>query len=153
MTPPVPRRALPMIGWREWVALPELGAATVKAKIDTGARTSALHAFSLHPFERDGATWVRFTIHPFQRDAHTRIATEAPLSGYRMVRNTSGRQEHRPTIVTAVRLLGITWPIELTLARRDEMGFRMLLGRSAVRRRFLIDPGRSYIGGRPEPHS
>lgn len=140
----------PLIGWREWIGLPDLGVPRVKAKIDTGARTSALHAFSLHRFERDGEPWVSFTVHPFQRDAHTSIRVESPLAGERLVRNTSGHEEKRPYIVTAVELKGRRWPIELTLARRDEMGFRMLLGRSAVRRRFLLDPGRSFLAGRPD---
>jgi len=144
------RADLPLIGWREWVALPGLGVPRIKAKIDSGARTSALHAFTLHRFERDGLAWVRFTVHPFQRDAHTSISVESPLAGERVVRNTSGHQERRPYIVTELELLGQRWPIELTLARRDEMGFRMLLGRRAVRRRFLLDPGRSFLAGRPD---
>lgn len=138
-----------MIGWREWVALPDLGVEAIKAKVDTGARTSAIHAFSMSRFQRDGRDWVRFTVHPRQRDAHTSVEVEVPIAGQRVVRNTSGRQERRLYIVTQVSLLGRSWPIELTLARRDEMGFRMLLGRSAIRRRFVIDPGRSFVAGKP----
>lgn len=136
-----------MIGWREWVALPDLGVGAIKAKADTGARTSALHAFRIEPFRHEDADWVRFVVHPSQRDSHTSVPVEAPIAGERTVRNTSGRQERRLYIVTTVELMGRRWPIELTLARRDEMGFRMLLGRSALRR-FLVDPGRSFVAGK-----
>lgn len=141
---------LPIIGWREWVGLPDLGVAAIKAKVDTGARSSALHAFDLHRFERDGAPWVRFQVHPIQRsDAHT-VEVEAAVVDVRSVRSSSGKASVRPVIATQVTLLGATWPIELTLASRDEMGFRMLLGREAIRHRFLVDAGGSYYGGKPK---
>ena len=139
-----------MIGWREWLALPDLGVAAIKAKIDTGARTSSLHTFGLQTFEREGQTWARFEVHPIQKRAHPSIPIEVPVAGTRLVRNTSGHQEPRPYIVTSVELMGLRWSIEVTLANRDQMGFRMLLGRSAVRRRFLLDPGRSFLAGRPD---
>jgi hypothetical protein len=139
--------ARPVVGWREWVALPELHVAAVKAKVDTGARSSSLHAWDVVEERRDGAAWVRFVVYPAQRDGTERIETSAPLVDHRDVRSSNGVVERRPVVRTAVVLAGQTFPIELTLTRRDEMGFRMLLGRSALRRRFLVDPGRSFLGG------
>jgi len=141
---------LPVIGWREWLALPDLGIATVKAKVDTGARSSSLHAYDLEEFERKGQTWVRFKVHPVQRNTVEVIEATAPILEYRSVRSSSGKASRRPVIVTTASLLGVSWAVELTLANRDEMGFRMLLGREAFRRRFLVDAGRSYYGGRPQ---
>jgi len=141
---------LPVIGWREWVGLPDLGIKAIKAKVDTGARSSSLHAFDLRQFKRDGVTWVRFQIHPVQRRDDRTITAEAPVFAFRSVRSSSGKATVRPVIITNVRLLGIAWPMELTLANRDEMGFRMLLGREAFRQRFLVDAGKSYYGGRPK---
>jgi hypothetical protein len=140
--------ARPVVGWREWVALPDLGADAVKAKVDTGARSSSLHAWDVVEEERDGSTWVRFVLHPVQNDTGVRVAAAAPLVDRREVRSSNGVAERRPVIRTHVVLAGQTFPIELTLTRRDEMGFRMLLGRSALRRRFLVDPGRSFLGGK-----
>jgi len=148
MTSSASSRNLATIGWREWVALPQLNVERIKVKVDTGARSSALHAFDIHEFQRDGKTWVRFTIHPIQRESKTTIPAEAQLLEYRHVRSSTGHQHHRPVILTEVSLMGQTWPIELTLAGRDAMGFRMLLGRQAVRDRFLIDPGHSFLSGR-----
>jgi hypothetical protein len=134
-----------IVGWREWIALPELGIAAIKPKIDTGARSSSLHAFNIQTFERDNADWVRFDIHPFQRDVETTVAAEAQILELRHVRSSSGHSTLRPVILTAVELAGQRFSVELTLAARDEMGFRMLLGREAVRGRFVVDPGRSYL--------
>lgn len=140
------REPKPIIGWREWVALPQLGVDTIKAKIDTGARTSALHAWNIVPFDRDGETWVRFFLHPIQRNNTHAIACEAPVIDRRAVRNTGGKAERRYVIRTGVTLGNVSWPIEVTLTNRDKMGFRLLLGRSAVKNRFLINAGRSYLG-------
>lgn len=139
----------PVLGWREWVALPDLGVKSIKAKLDTGARSSALHAYDLERFRARGHDMVRFTIHPIQRSITRTIVAEAPLLDERMVRSSNGQQDLRVMIETDVEILGERWPIELSLTRRDVMGFRMLLGRQAIRRRYLIDPGRSYIGGKP----
>lgn len=147
------RDRLPIIGWREWLALPGLGVDRIKAKVDTGARTSALHAFGLERFERDGRTMVRFEAHPVQRDTSVRIPVEAELTDRRKVRTSSGDQTLRPVIWTDVELMGRRWEIELTLIRRDPMGFRMLLGRQAVKGRFLVDPGRSFRDGKPDPEA
>jgi hypothetical protein len=131
------------------VSLPEWGVEYTKAKIDTGARTSAIHAFDLQTFELDGAAWVRFEIHPWQRSAADAIPVEAPLVATRRVRSSSGAASTRPVVATSVVLGGRTLRVEVTLTRRDEMGFRMLIGRQALRRHFLIDPAASYLGGRP----
>lgn len=140
----------PAIGWREWVELPDLGVDRIKAKIDTGARTSSLHAFGLERFQRDGREMVRFEAHPLQRDTSISIPVEAELVDRRSVRSSTGAETVRPVIETDVSLLGQRWPIELSLIRRDLMGFRMLLGRQAIRGRFVVDPGRSFLGGRPD---
>lgn len=137
-----------VIGWREWVALPELGLARIKAKIDTGARTSALHAWEVRQFERDGAVWVRFTVHPQQRSTKATVDIEAPVLEFRHVRSSTGHATLRPVIRTALELFGVRRNIDLTLAARDQMGFRMLLGREALRREFVVDPSRSYLAGR-----
>ncbi|WP_231943701.1 ATP-dependent zinc protease family protein [Aeoliella mucimassa] len=142
-------RQLPIIGWREWVALPELGVSTIKAKIDTGARSSSLHAFDMVTFERDGQPFVRFKVHPLQRSSKETIEVEHPVLEFRKVRSSTGHAQRRPVIVTTVEAVGLTWPIELTLANRDAMGFRMLLGREAVRGRMIIDAAGSFYGGKP----
>jgi hypothetical protein len=139
-----------VIGWREWVALPSLRIPRLKAKVDTGARSSSLHAFDVETFTRRGREFVRFGVHPFQRDTKTSVATEAEVLEFRRVKSSSGHSAVRPVILADVAVLGQTWTIELTLANRDQMGFRMLLGRQAIRERFLVDGGRSYYGGRPE---
>ena len=133
-----------MLGWREWVALPDLGTEAIKAKIDTGARTSALHAYRITPFEEDGRHRVRFAVHPVQRRRLPEIECIADMVGERMVTSSSGHRERRIVIRTPLEVGGRSWPIEITLTDRDEMSFRMLLGRQALRRRVLIDPGRSF---------
>ncbi len=136
------------IGWREWVALPELGIGRIKAKVDTGARSSCLHAFDVHTFERDGVEMVRFKVHPRQRSTKRTCVAEAKILEFRNVTSSSGHQTLRPVILTTVELLGQTWTTEMTLANRDAMGFRMLLGRQALRDRFVVDSGHSYYGGK-----
>jgi len=138
-----------VVGWREWVQLPSLGVEWVKAKVDTGARTSSLHAFGLEEFSRDGVPWVRFAVHPWQRSKEDSIIAEAPLFERRSIRSSNGRSELRPVIQTMLRIGQHESLVDLTLTRRDDMGFRMLLGREAIRGRFLVDSGRSYIAGRP----
>lgn len=145
---PDPAR-LVTIGWREWIRLSELGIDVIKVKVDTGARSSSLHAFDVHTVEQEGRTLVRFRVHPIQRNTRVTVDAEAELVEYRYVKSSSGHRTLRPTIVTEVELAGRRFPIELTLTARDEMGFRMLLGRDALRGRFLIDPGRSFVAGQP----
>ena len=141
------RGPLPVIGWREWLQLPDLGIERIKAKIDTGARTSALHALDLERIEVQGQPWVKFRIHPLQRDTQTTVEVTAPLVGERWVKPSTGHASMRPVIRTRAILGRRRWPIEITLVNRDVMGFRMLLGRRAIRRRFLIDPGKSFLSG------
>jgi hypothetical protein len=138
-------KELGIIGWREWVSLPELGIDRVKVKVDTGARTSSLHAFDLHIDEGAEPPVVRFKVHPIQRSTRETVECAAPLLEWRWVRSSNGRREKRPVVATDVRVNGQTWSIELTLASRDLMGFRMLLGREAFRRRFLVNAGRSFL--------
>jgi hypothetical protein len=130
------------------VALPALGVRRIKAKIDTGARSSALHAFDIETFRRGGVAYVRFVLHPLQRSAKKRVGAEVPLLGERHVRSSNGQVSRRPVIRTSIEILGQRRVVELTLVPRAEMGFRMLLGREAIRNGFLVDPGRSYLGGR-----
>jgi len=136
-----------VIGWREWIELPELQVRAVKVKIDTGARSSALHATDVQYFQAQGKRMVRFVMHPHQRDLRGSVRAEAPLVGHRKVRDSGGHVETRPVITTKVRLHERCWNVELTLTDREEMGFRMLLGRLALRRLFVIDPGRSFLCG------
>ncbi|MEL6939945.1 MAG: RimK/LysX family protein [Cyanobacteria bacterium J06598_1] len=143
---------LPLIGWREKLALPELSVTSVKAKIDTGARSSALHAFDVEVFDRDNEAFVRFKVHPSQRSKKKTVAVEAKLLEMRAVKNSGGQAETRPVIQTTVCTETQQWPIELTLTNRDMMGFRMLLGRQAVRRRFLVDSGKSYLQSSAPTH-
>ncbi len=145
-----PPRQLNPIGWREWATFPEWNGVVIKAKIDTGARTSALHAFDVRVVRRGSRSFAQFQVHPIQRSTVNVIDTEAELLEYRTVTSSGGHTSHRPVIVTHVALLDQVWPIELTLASRDTMGFRMLLGRQALRGRFLVDPGCSYLAGVPD---
>ncbi|GAA3947573.1 ATP-dependent zinc protease [Microbacterium soli] len=135
-------------GWREWVSLPDLGVDWIKAKIDTGARTSSLHAFDVTEFTRDGEEWVRFAVHPWQETRADAVAHECPVHDRRAVRSSSGHAEHRIVVVLRMRLVGHDVQGEVTLTNRDEMGFRMLIGRQVLRRGFVVDPAKSFLGGR-----
>lgn len=137
-----------LLGWREWMGLPELGVTAVKVKVDTGARSSCLHAYDVREVQRSGAVHLAFKVHPLQKNDDYVVNCECALLEYRVVTSSNGRRETRPVIRTEVELSGFRWPIELTLTRRDAMGFRMLLGREALRGRFTVDPGRSYLVSR-----
>ena len=134
-----------ILGWREWVTLPDFTSTPVKAKIDTGARSSAIHAWQIKPFERDGVEWVSFELHPVQDDNRTKVSCEARVLDSRLVRSSTGHQQRRYVIETRLVVGGETWPIELTLTRRDEMGFRMLIGRTALRPGALVNPSKSFL--------
>jgi hypothetical protein len=138
-----------IIGWREWISMPDLGIKRTKAKIDTGARSSSLHAFEIEAFKKNGDPWVRFQVHPIQRRDDFIVHCEAAVHDVRLVRSSSGESTERYVIRTPISWMGQTWDIDLTLADRSLMGFRMLIGREAVRGHLLVDPGRSYFGPRP----
>lgn len=139
-----------VIGWREWIALPELGVDAIKVKTDTGARTSALHADDVERFTSRGRPMLTFVVHPIQRDTTREVRCEAEMVDERWIRSSHGHEQLRPVIRTAIEIRGVRWEIEATLTRRDVMGFRMLLGREAMRGHLLVDPGRSYLGN-PRP--
>ncbi len=140
-----------IIGWREWVALPALGLPAIKAKVDTGALTSALHAFLIEPYSSNGQDMVRFLIHPIQRNQDFEMECHSPVHDFREVTDSGGHREMRYVIQTDIGLAGASWPIELTLTNRDTMRFRMLLGRRAMRGHFVVDPGTSYVSGKLRP--
>jgi len=136
------------LGWREWISLPGLGLPALKAKIDTGARTSCLHAFDVEPFSKDGKEWIRFGVHPHQKNTETEVFCEAEVIDKRMVSDSGGHKENRYVISTEIVLGDDRWPIEITLTNRDNMIFRFLLGRAAMRHRVIIDPGASFLLGK-----
>lgn len=141
---------LKVLGWREWAALPDLGIRRIKCKVDTGARTSTLHAFFVRRFVDQGQPRVCFGIHPLQRRMDMERTCTADLVDQRMVCNSGGHREKRYIIRTPIIIGDRRWPIELTLTARDTMRFRMLLGRTAIHRRFLVNPAASYLAGAPK---
>jgi hypothetical protein len=137
------------IGWREWVEMPDLGIKEIKAKVDTGADNSSLHAFNLQRYVEDDVPMVRFEVHPHQRKRKPSITCEAEVVKERKVKNPGGRSELRPVIRTRVVVGGKEISVLMNLTTRDEMTFRMLLGRRTIRGHFNVDPGKSYIWPRP----
>ncbi|MDE1310384.1 ATP-dependent zinc protease [Vibrio aestuarianus subsp. cardii] len=134
-----------IVGWRETLCLPALGIEKIKAKIDTGARTSCLHAFKVESFTKEEAPWVRFWIHPLQRNDEKVVVCEAKVVDERTVRDSGGHEETRYVIESEVSLGGQIWPIEITLTNRENMAFRMLLGRTAMRGKIVVDPTQSFL--------
>lgn len=137
-----------LVGWREWAMLPTLCDEPILAKIDTGAKTSAVHAYRVREVTRDGRPHVEFYLHPVQKERRPEIYCLEPIYGRRSVRSSNGAEQERIVIVVPLRLGRRKWPIELTLANRDDMGFRLLIGRDALGKRVVIDPARSYMLGR-----
>lgn len=142
-----PTHSSTLIGWREWVSLPDVDIPWIKAKIDTGARSSSLHAQHIREFERDGSPWVRFDVRPWQ-GAHELVAVELPVFDRRDVRSSSGHAQSRLVVLVDLVLVGRRVTAEVTLSNRSEMGFRMLIGREALRQGFTVDPARSFLGGK-----
>ena len=136
------------LGWREWCALPDLGIPAIKAKIDTGAKTSALHAFKIEPFEADGRAMLRFWVHPVQKNDQFELECVAAVKEQRVVSDSGGHKEIRYVIETEVVIGDKRWPIEMSLTNRDTMRFRMLLGRRAMKDFARVDPSASYLNGR-----
>jgi ribosomal protein S6--L-glutamate ligase len=136
-----------ILGSEEWFSFPDLKIPTIKARVDSGAKTSALHAINISPFLKDGNNWVKFDINPIQKNLKTIIHCEAPLVDKRIVKSSSGFREQRYVIQTTLGIGNASWPIEMTLTNRDSMGFRMLLGREAMSGRILVDPEQNYLLG------
>lgn len=134
-----------LLGWREWVALPDLGINRIKAKIDTGARSSVLHAYFVKKYRRAGKDFVSFGIHPIQRSTRREILCHAEILDRRWVSDSGGHREQRYVIHTPVTIGLLQFDIELTLTNRDTMTFRMLLGRTTLGKRFLVAPNKSYL--------
>lgn len=146
---PAPVPSYTLAGWREWVSLPGVGVQWIKAKLDTGARSSAIHAFDMVEERVDGERWVSFSVHPWQATDEDPVAARCPVIDVREVRSSSGHAEERLVVPMDLTLMGRTITCEMTLSRRDEMGFRMLVGREALRQGYAVDPGSSYLGPRP----
>jgi len=151
-TPPRLAADTPLVGWREWLALPDLGIPRLQCKIDTGARTSALHAVRLECYRHHGRPHIRFRLHPLHGDERTAVACSAEISDQRTIRSSNGLREHRYVIVTSMQLGLRRQEIEITLADRGPMRFGMLLGRqSLIEGGWQVDPGRAFVNGRPDP--
>jgi len=134
-------------GWREWLSLPQLGLIHIKAKVDTGAKTSCLHAFEVDEYQDEGVEMVRFLMHPVQNQTDIVQECKAKIIDRREVRDSGGHKEMRYVIMTRLELLNQSWDIEVTLTNRDSMAFRMLLGRSAMEGHLIVDPQKSFLLG------
>lgn len=137
------------VGWREWITFPDFGGIRVKAKVDTGARTSSIHATAIEHVARDGRDWIDFCLFPHQNNHDTFVKCSAPMVERRVITDSGGHAEDRFVVLARIGLGAQTWDIELSLTQRDTMGFRMLLGRTAIRNRFVVLPGKSYLAGAP----
>lgn len=149
MTPTIDNGERTLLGWREWVSLPDLGIEHIKCKVDTGARTSALHASFVEPLVENGQPRVRFGMRPIRDDESTERICLADVLDQRTVTDSGGHRERRFVIETTVEVRGERFSAEVTLTDRETMRFPMLLGRTALGGRFCVDPARSYLAGRP----
>lgn len=137
------------IGWEEWCGFPELGLPAIKAKVDTGAKTSALHAYGIEPFDKDGQAYVRFKIHPLQKNKKLEVVCEAPVVDFRGVTSSNGERDRRYVIKTPMVIGDKTINAEVTLTSRHKMTFRMLLGRDAIKKaKLIVDPAKSHLLGK-----
>ena len=147
-----PTHSNTLAGWREWVQLPDVGVPWIKAKLDTGAQTSSIHAYDVEAFDRDGTAWVTFRIRPWQRSDADEVEIERPVHDVRRVRSSSGHVQERFVVLMPLVLVGFEVTAEVTLSNRDAMGFRMLIGREALSRGYVVDSARSFLGDRaPRP--
>lgn len=128
--------------------LPDIGVPWIKAKLDTGAQTSSIHAYDVKPFSNDGADWVRFKVRPWQESDEDEVVVECPVHDRRRVRSSTGHVQERIVVQMRIVLMGRAVTAEVTLSRRDSMGFRMLIGRQALRRGFVVASDRSFLGTR-----
>lgn len=141
------------IGWREYISLPEFHLPAIRAKIDTGAASSAIHATRIEYFQDGDRDMVRFNIHPHRRNIHDTVTVVAPLIEHRPIKSSTGHRQIRPVIETEICLGDQQWKIELNLTNRSLMGYRMLVGRQALRKRFLVDASKSFLQSQPNKHS
>ncbi|WP_169077899.1 ATP-dependent zinc protease family protein [Microcella alkalica] len=143
-----PAHSITIAGWREWVGIPAAGIPWIKAKLDTGARSSSVHAYDVEVVGEGADERVRFRIRPWQQSSDDAVLLECPVHDRRLVRSSSGHAEERIVVILEIALMGRIVPAEVTLSNRDAMGFRMLIGRQALRRGFVVDSARSFLGGR-----
>jgi len=136
------------VGWREWTTLPGLGVKAIKAKFDTGARTSSLHTFFIETYNHDGKNMVRFGLHPLQRSKNVEIVCCTEIQDRRIILDSGGKRELRYVIRTTLSIAGLEWPIDVNLTDREDLRFRFLIGREAMEKRLIVDPGRSFTLGR-----
>ncbi len=146
------KKSLPLtvIGWRECVSLPGFEIPLIRAKIDTGAASSSIHATHIEYFQENGQEMIRFQIHPHQRNIHDTVTVVAPLIEHRDIKSSNGQKQTRPVIKTPIQLGEHSWDIELSLTNRSLMGYRMLVGRKALRKRFLVDVSKSFLQSHPD---
>lgn len=137
-----------LVGWREWIKFPDFGGIRIRAKVDTGARTSALHATNIEAFEEDGRKMIAFDLHPQPRKNRDAVRCVAPLVARRRIRNSGGQDTYRYIINANIELGDQTWPIEISLTQRDRLQLSMLLGRTGLGDRFLVDPERCHLFGK-----
>jgi len=142
-----------ILGWREWISLPDLGISGIKAKIDTGARSSSLHAIDIQTIAVDGEQWVEFKVQPLQHQTDAPLHCRAPIKDYRQVTDSGGHRSMRYVIETTINIGSEQFTAEVTLADRSQMMFRMLLGRTAMKNRYTVDPGRSYCASQKPPRA